>query len=400
MIPVLLLPCAAFGLASGEDGDFNLKLTGYFKNIIAYSEASAFPVDLLLGIPQNKYFDFGEIHEPGHWDDLSRLRTKLEGRYGQHWDGEIQTELRGIASRPDLKIGGYITTAPAARRWLNMDATMYDEPGYQVTGFVDRMWVRWAPSWGEVVLGRQAITWTVGHLWYPMDRFGPFLPFTIEQDEKPGLDAANLAINLGALGEFRIIFAPLERSKDDRIGARIRANVYGFDFQVMGGYFSEEYVGGMGVAHNFYGAVARAEYAYSHTLSDAPDRWSAIAGIDRSFRKKLYALLEYYHQSAGETNTDLYYKSFPIYASGEIFGLGRDYLGAMARISPWAEWSFAALGIINLNDSSGFVSPQIEYDYGQNLKIILAASLSVPNGPRSEFGLFSSAYYLSFKGYF
>lgn len=390
----------AFGLASGEDGDFRLKFTGYFKNILAYSDPSDFPLSLMLGMPPNPFFDPGVIHDPAHWDDLSRLRLRLEGRYGKEWAGEIQAELRNIARRPDLNTGGFLTSSPAAQRWLNMEATIYDESGNTATGFVDRMWVRWAPGWGEFVLGRQAITWTVGRMWFPMDRFGPFLPFSIEQDEKSGVDAANFAINLGAMAEFRVIFAPLIRPEDDRIGARLRANIYGFDFQLMGGYFSEEYVGGLGAAHNFYGAVVRAEYAYSHTLNNDPDRWSAIAGFDRTFSKKLYTLLEYYHQSAGQIDPDLYYKSFPLYASGALYGIGRDYIGVTLKITPQPEWSFATAGIVNLNDSSSFIGPQIEYNYGQNLKITLAASLSIPSSDNSEFGLFSNVYYLSFKGYF
>lgn len=393
-------PAVSPALYSYENDKWELRFTGYYKNIVAYTEPTDFPVNILLGIPENPFFDLGEIKDPAHWDNLSRLRLKLEVHYLKDWSSELEVEQRGLAIRPDLQLGGFFSTGVNDVQWLDMDVEIYDETGYMATAFVDRAWIRWAPAWGEIILGRQAITWTVGRLWSPTDRFGPFLPFDIEQDEKSGVDAANIAVNLGDLAEFRVIYAPLEFREDDRIGARLMGTVYGFDAHLMGGYFEEDYVGGISLTHNLFGWVARVEYAYTHPLSNQDDRWTVIAGADGALPKNIYGIIEYMHQSAGESDSDRYFESMPLLLTSDVFALAQDYLGGVVRLTPWPEISFSGSAIVNLNDFSSFLGPQIKYEPIQNVAITVAANFFVPYLSGSEYGLFSNTYFASFKGYF
>jgi len=248
-------------------------------------------------------------------------------------------------------------------------------------------------------MGRQSITWTVGKLWFPTDLFGPFSPFDIDQDEKRGVDAANLAIDLGDLSSFRVIFAPLERQEDSRVGGRLKASLEGFEIHLMGGYFSGDRVVGGSLSHNIAGATARAEGVYKHPL-EGDDRWSFVVNADAGLPHNVYAVIEYFYQSAGAASEDTYYRTMPLYFQGKLYGLARDYLGCRV------EWKASALvkpgvqGVANLMDQSLFFGPRIEWKPIDKVKVNAGANLFVPYLSDSEFGLFPNAYYASIKASF
>jgi len=398
-IVLLICPSTAYPLVTAKDGEWTIRFTGYLKNITTYTESINFPVSLLSEFMEDSLPPLGEIEEQDHCDNLTRLRIRMAARRGGTFAWELQYEMHGLATPPDLMLPGFIDTGAATEQWLPIHTTLYDEPGYKIFHILDRAWFRWTPKWGELILGRQAITWTMGRLWYPTDLFGPFLPFDIDQDEKRGVDAVNFAINLGTFSSFRVIYAPLERQEDARVGARLKSTVKGFDIHLMGGYFSGDRVFGGGISHNLFKAVVRAEGAYTHPL-EGGDRWSMVVNADRALPHNTYCLIEYYHQSAGASSADDYYKTFPLFSEGTLHGLARDYIGMLVSRQVTALLKPGVLGIVNLQDSSLFLGPNVEWKPIEKVVITAAANLFVSDTSESEFSLFPNTYYASAKIYF
>jgi len=398
---LLILPAPARSLDTTRHGDWVVRFTGYFKNTVAYTEDAEFPTYLLMGVPPDRLPPFVEekIGLDEHTEDLTRLRLRLNGRKGGTCAWELHYELRGLAADPDVSLPTFSAQAGASGQLLDMEAVTYDEPGYVMRHMVDRAWFRWTPGWGEFVVGRQAITWTVGRLWFPTDLFGPFLPFDIEQDEKKGVDAVNAAINLGALSSIRLIYAPLDEREDDRVGARFKASLGGFELHAMWGYFSGDRVAGGSMAHNLFGAVARVEGAYTHPL-DGDDRWSMVANVDAGLPKNMYVAVEYYHQSEGEVSKENYWRSAPLYYGGKIYGMARDYIGLIYNWQATALVRPGLTGVMNLSDSSLFVAPRVEWKAARDVTVAAAANLFVSSGAKSEFGGYPDSYYSYVKVYF
>ena len=390
---------AAYPLAAAKTAGWTVKLTGYVKNIATYTEPSEYPTHLLLGIPENPLFPLGNIERDEHWENYTRLRLRMNGRRGGRWAWELHYEMRGLALNPDFTLASFLDGGSRSEQWLSLDARLYDEPGYEIEHMLDRAWMRWTPKWGEIVVGRQAITWTSGKLWYPTDLFGPFLPFDIDQDEKRGVDASNIAINLGSLSSFRMIYAPLENRDDARVGARLKTTLAGFDIHLMGGYFVGDRVGGGSLAHNLFGAVMRAEAAYTHPLRD-DDRWSMVVNADAGLPHNVYVAVEYFHQSEGAKSKSEYWRSTDLFYRDKLHGLAQDYAGCILTWSATPLLTPGLSGVVNLLDTSFFVGPSVKYKPMENVTLTAAANIFTPHGSDSEYGLYPNTYYASVKAFF
>jgi len=147
MLIIIVFSAPVYSLVTVQDGDWKLKFTGYIKNVTTYTEPIDFPVNILLGIPEPPFFSLGEIEEDEHWDNLTRLRLKLAGRRGGTYAWELQWELRGVASPPDLMLPGFLGAGAGVEQWQPMHATIFDEPGFEASQNLDRAWCSWSPDW-------------------------------------------------------------------------------------------------------------------------------------------------------------------------------------------------------------------------------------------------------------
>ena len=398
---ILLIAGDAFSLSEKKIDGWDIRLTGYIKNIFLYTEPIDIPANVMLGLPPNSPSIPDKISFDEHYDNYTRLRIRMSGKRGDKYAWELHYELMGIAMNPDfVKLDSSVNNKHT-EQYLMLQDTLTEQPGYEISHRLDRAWFRWSPNWGEFVVGRQAITWTVGKLWFPLDRFSPFLPFDIDQDEKTGVDAVNVAFNLGALNSIRFIYAPLDECDETRAGALLKASLKGFDLQAMGGYFSEDRVFGGSVSHNIFGAVARVEYAYTNPENlKYDDRWSIVANADMGFGRDIYVAAEYFHQSAGMTNDVKYWRVIDMVDSLKLAGFAQDYAGIIFSYSVTPLLKPSIVSVINLNDGSYFLGPKIEYKPVENLTLAAGANLFFASDKRSELGMNPDILYGTVKVFF
>ena len=74
------------------------------------------------------------------------------------------------------------------RRFFNLTGTFNDDTDTMGYHRLDRAMIAFTPAWGEIRLGRQAVTWGHGFTFNPMDLFNPFSPTDLERDYKTGDD--------------------------------------------------------------------------------------------------------------------------------------------------------------------------------------------------------------------
>src|SRR5690606_33009553 len=82
-----------------------------------------------------------------------------------------------------------------------------EEDAAVLRGRTDRLWVRGTFGRTDVTVGRQPVSFGTGVLFTPLDLVAPFHPATIDQEYKPGVDAARVDTYLGVAGALTAVAA-------------------------------------------------------------------------------------------------------------------------------------------------------------------------------------------------
>jgi hypothetical protein len=273
------------------------------------------------------------------------------------------------------------------RRLLDLTKTLNQTDEYVLWHRLDRLFFSMKASWGDVIAGRQAITWGNGLVFNPMDLFNPFSPSDTIRDYKQGDDLVSVRFNPEQGGEFNIIYVPRRNviTKDVDFKSASLAGKFHFfindsEMDIMAALHYDEIVLGLGSTGNLGEAAWRCDLVWS-TLEDENGYFEFVANIDYSWvwlKKNMYGLIEYYHNGLGENN---YTNAMadPIVLErldrGELFVLGKDYVSAQIQMELHPLLS-VYLGVINnVRDPSGMIQPRAVWNLTQNSNLHLGASV-------------------------
>lgn len=248
--------------------------------------------------------------------------------------------------------------------------------------------------------GRQAISWGNGLLFNPADVFNPFDPAAVDTEYKTGDDMLYGQVLFGNGSDLQGV-AVVRR---DPVTGDVEQDQSSLAFKYHGFFGSNEYdllaaghygepllVAGGSV--DVGGAVCRGDLSWTST--DREDVVSAVTSLSYAWTwggRNVSGILEYYHNGFGQSggayglaelarNPDLLERL----ARGELFTLGRDYLGASATVEVTPLLLLTPNLLLNLHDPSALAQLVLRYDLGQEL--LLLAALNVPVGPAgSEYG--------------
>ncbi|MCB2181012.1 MAG: hypothetical protein KQH63_03175 [Desulfobulbaceae bacterium] len=219
------------------------------------------------------------------------------------------------------------------------------------------------------VFGRQRVPFGVGRIWNPIDVFNPINSQAIETEERKGTEALRYEYLISDLANFDatlsgninaarakgyLEFADLalvtvvDNDNDlDIIGWEVEGELFetGIDLRSEGGSFHDRKTG------------------ERHTR--------LIAGIEYGFANSLVLLGEYLFDDAS----------------------GADQLGCIISYQPALLWSLQLLSIVNLDDSSTFLAPSLEYSLSDEMT--LGSGIFFFHGNESdEFGRQPDQFYL------
>lgn len=289
---------------------------------------------------------------------LSRLRIKPEILFTNCGRVTLEHEISGLyhGSRPLFPVPVGATN----RQLVDLTWNPIAEDHYTLVHSVDRLYYRYEPSFGEIVVGRQRIAWGTGRIWNPTDLFNPINPASYEKIEKDGADAVSVKIYLGQLSEISFVVQPQEKWKDLNGGVRLGTHAGEYDYSLVGGYFDRRVTIGGDFAGNLMQAGIRGEGIVSidpEVQGSGFVKW--ILGIDNQFTPKLYALLEYHFNGEGENDAEGY--RLDRLGRGEIINLGRRFLFAEASYLLHPLWNLSVSLNESFTDGSGFAGLTLAY---------------------------------------
>jgi hypothetical protein len=315
------------------------------------------------------------------------------------WADELELQVgwqvvATIASDPSLAGGfglGTVQTGAgqgAQRRLVDFNSTLVSEGGLDVTHNLDLLALKWKLPFGEIVAGRQVLSWGTGRFWNPTDLLSPFSPTDIDKEVRHGVDAVRLTLKPSSTSLIDLLWLPQQSAADNGGVARFQTNLLGYDFSVSAAKYVSDLVAGADFAGDAGPLAVHGEAAYTWglvglgtgpvTIGDQFLR--AVAGTDWRPNADFFFSAEYYYNGFGAPGPRGYLAKMtsPRETSGQVFGAGQHYLGLAGVWKATELLSVTLSAIANLQDPSVIFVPMLEYWFEQS--VIVRAGAYGPIG--------------------
>ncbi|TXD38278.1 hypothetical protein FRC98_05130 [Lujinxingia vulgaris] len=336
-------------------------------------------------------------------------RASLGGALMVEFDQRL---LSRVVSGALLEEGGSygLGSSVTPARSVDWEWNLIDEPGVALTHDVDRLVLRYFAPWGEVVVGRQAITWGRSMLFPVADVWAQFSPLELDQTEKPGVDAARVLVYPGAGVELDMVVSDRGGWEDASFGLRASRTIGDADVSVGGGRFWNRAALLLGASYDLSAWKARVQ-AYVPLERDARTgfRPRVTAGAD-VLRRSWVVSAEYHYNGTGVQDEERYLEPSvqEALARGESYYLGQHYVGAVLGYQGEGRLQANVSAQVNLLDGSVLVGPSLFYALSDNADVSFGAfegigervSLLPQPAIGSEFGAYGGFYYVQFRGFF
>ena len=339
-------------------------------------------------------------------DHNLEARLKVVAQRGQ-WDTGAHFQFITVHSDtlsgfrelplPGFPAAGFINDE---RRWFNLTHELRNE-GKQATVLrLDRVNVAYTGDKTVVRFGRQAISWGNGLLFTPMDIMNPFDPAAVDKEYKSGDDMLYGQYLLGNGSDIQAV-AVVRRDpasgdiEQDQSSLAIK--YHGFwgsrEYDLLAAEHYAERIVGLGLSADIGGAVWRGDLVWADAESGTV--LSAVAGSSYSWvagGRNWTGLLEYYYNGFGQPGGDYSPPDLAAnpallqrLARGEVFNLGRHYVGASVTLEVSPLFNLTPNLFINLTDPSALAQLVFGYDWKQDVQLL--GAVNIPVGPSgSEYG--------------
>ena len=330
---------------------------------------------------------------------ISARRQRLE--YEAHAQLIVvhSDSLSRFQELPDL-----ITPGPDVinddRRWFNLTHEISNKNKNASLVRLDRFSVGYTGDKTVLRFGRQAISWGNGLLFTPMDILNPFDPTAVDKEYKSGDDMLYAQYLLDSGNDLQVV-AVVRRnpvSGDvEQNQSSLAIKYHGFwgdhEYDLLAAEHYGDFTLGLGASTDLVGAVWRGDLVWNNT--DSGSIFSVVGGVSYSGvagGHNWTGFMEYYYNGFGQTNGDYSPAALASnpellirLARGEVFNLGRHYLGTSVSFEMTPLLMLTPNIFINLTDPSALAQLVLSYDWKQDLQVL--GALNFPIGPNgSEYG--------------
>ena len=305
--------------------------------------------------------------------------------YGDWWTFSAHPQLTvqpgGGASAISIAQTG--TGIPQA---VDLSWEAVDDPDLLVQLRADRLVLEVEQGPVRAALGRQAVTFGHGLFFTPLDLVNPFFPTVVDQEYKPGVDAARVDAWFGA-GQATVTSAYRGDWELDGMvhAAYVQQTVGLWDIGLFGALAQDDKVGGLSLAGSAGPVSLHGDASITLPADDREEDpfVRAVVGAQGTVTPKTQLMGEVYVQTNGATDPSDYLEQYdsPRYARAELWLAGRTYaaVSVTQELQPMLSGSLFVLG--NLEDTSALVGPGLSWNVSDNVTASLGAYLGVGERP-------------------
>ncbi len=287
--------------------------------------------------------------------------------------------------------------------YLNLGINWLESENAVLYSVFDRLWLQWENEKVRVRLGKQRINWGINAAFNPNDLFNQYNFFDFDYEERPGVDALALQYYINPYSSIEMAYAPARDSLRKSVGAMLyRLNNWGYDWQVLAGYFKHDVVLGVGWAGNIGNAGFKGEVSYFLPLQPLWSAQNMVASttVDYSFKNGIYVMAGYifnqdgvadasFENQIGLAGAQLSAKNLLPYKHTVMITGGYN-------ITPLFRFDLSWLQTPDLANTVAV--PSLTYALRTNLDLLLLGQIYLAHHPQTDqLGFFSSAIFTRIK---
>ncbi|MGQ9427418.1 hypothetical protein ACXYTJ_03985 [Gilvimarinus sp. F26214L] len=352
-------------------------------------------------------------------DHLLDSRFKFSSREGRL---DLQVDYQVQALYGDRLSTELVTGSPASaaaypeddRRVVDLTKVVSEDDDTALLHRLDRFNIGYSSDKLVLRAGRQVLSWGNGLMFNPVDFFNPFDPAALDTEYKVGDDML-YGQYLFANGDDLQAVAVGRRNERDSVTADASSLVIkyhgwldnwlhsetlaGAELDLLVGEHFDETILAAGLVKSVGGAVWRGDLMFTDTADDTV--LSGVINLSYSWTwsgTNISGAAEYYYNGFGlsdgtytlpEVSADQPLRDR--LGRGELYTLGRNYLGLSATIELTPLWLLAPTLLTNLDDQSALLQLGSRHDLAQNWHLI--AALNLPLGSKNtEYGGIKSGF--------
>ncbi len=303
------------------------------------------------------------------------------------------TSFSGIAVLPKR--------TPVPYRVTQLDWLLIDQSSLSLAHEIDRAWVAFHPSFGEITIGRQAIGYGRGVLFSAVDIFAPFSPLEVDREWRPGVDAVHAEVRASEHLSADVAAGFGDSFSIDKSAfiGRVRGFVGDVDGALLFGRRATDWMFAATSSAAVGDASVYGEAAWFYTNGQGvdggwlgSDRWVAkfVAGVNYSFDigTGLKVFAEYHYSGFGfphilEATTLLAQPAYQArFLRGDSQILGRHAFALVASYDPFSDSTASLTAIMSPVDGSGLVSPSLTWTMSDRASLVGTAFFPWGAGPQ------------------
>ena len=359
LLALLTVGVCAGAQSTRDSQAFQYRFGGYYRSLLTSSHS---------------YFT-GDVYG----DSLNRLRLSLDAKWNRsltvHVDYDNDLHFGSLITEPDFDLIRQRQSAcylDLLHIWVDEKHAYWDTSLYR--GYLT---LRHGPA--ELTAGRQRIAWGTAHFWSPADVFNPISPLQVEEDEREGVDAAQLSIRLPKDLRWSTVYAPQDGIDHSTEATRIATTVHNFDLAVLGGRFRQDWLAGADFAGQLRGAGLRGELTYTSRASSSQSNALRLTfGSDYAINNKWYVLAEYFYnqgQPPGYTPGQPFNPSVLLQYTNEIYTVQRHFVSAGARYSVTPLLNLQTYAVVDPVGRGVLFLPEASYNLTTNTDLSVGGQL-------------------------
>jgi hypothetical protein len=244
------------------------ELNGYIKNL----ESLSFDKNFENSISNN--FIHNRINVK--WKPSGKITAAAEFRNRLFWGEEVKLTP------------GFASLLKNDNEKVNLQKAWLQNKSLVLHTNVERLNIEYRDTNWNARVGRQRINWGIGTTWNPNDIFNAYNFLDFDYEERPGVDGAKFQYLFTSSFNAEIAYAHKGNQNGSVAAIKYSLNKYGYDIQLITGWYNEHITLGAGWAGSIKDAGFKGEAQYFFRDKDSANHFNLSMEGDYMFKKGWY----------------------------------------------------------------------------------------------------------------
>lgn len=210
------------------------------------------------------------------WNPAAGITAAVELRNRLFWGEEVKTTP------------GFANLLKNENEKVNLQKVWLQNPSLVLHTNTERLYAVYRNNNFNIRLGRQRINWGLTTTWNPNDIFNTYNFLDFDYEERPGSDGLKAQYILTDLFNIEMAYAHTGKKNENVAALKYNLNKWGYDMQIITGWFKEHITLGAGWAGSIKNAGFKGEVQYYFKDRDSANHFNLSIEADNMFKKGWY----------------------------------------------------------------------------------------------------------------